>query len=70
MDVPALCWSRYVTGTMTEFMLLAKASNLSGVDMYDYVNATTGNVSCSAILHARLKFRLVIRPISLSDVCT
>ena len=32
----------YVAGTMTEFMLLARASSLAGVDMYSYKNASNG----------------------------
>ena len=32
----------YVVGTMAEFMLLARASKSAGVDMYAYVNKSTG----------------------------
>ena len=32
----------YTIGTMGEFMLLARATKLAGVDMYSYANKTTG----------------------------
>jgi hypothetical protein len=40
--VCCVCYTADVIGTMTEFMLLARATKLAGVDMYSYSNSTTG----------------------------